>query len=292
MERGFLIHAYNNLEIDYGTMAVCCALLIKKNLRINTTCLVTSPDTLEWIKHKHGRDLVDRAFDLIKIVDVDRNVATRKFHDTRYSAKEQPYYNTNRADSFDLSPFDETILIDSDYLVLDQNLDNAWGSHDEMMVNRSVRDLSHTHDLLGFDSRFNDMSIPLYWATVVYFKKTEMVRSIFRMISFIRENYHYYQNLYQFSPNSYFRNDYALSIALHMVGGQIENDSFSTLPTPFLLFSTEHDDMIDFRNGEAIFISEPTQGRFSLHRVMTSVHVMNKWSINRISDRIIKHAID
>jgi hypothetical protein len=291
MDRGYLFHAYNNMEIDYGTMALCSALLIKKNLRFNQTAIVTTTDTLEWLEAQHSQDLINRAFDRIILVDRDFDVADRTFRDTRYASKVQPYYNTNRVDSFNLSPFEETILIDADYLVLDDSLDSVWGSVEDLMVNRSVRDLRHTFNTAGFDSRFNEMSIPLYWATVVYFKRTDRAKTMFDLMRFVKENYDYYRNLYQFSSSGYYRNDYSLSIALHMMNGQLENETVVSLPFPDIFVATEFDDMVDFKNNQAIFLSEFDQGHHRLHKVMTNIHVMNKWSISRMASRIISYAI-
>jgi hypothetical protein len=278
------------MELDYGTMALSTALMIKKNLIINDVALVTDKGTADWLVTQHGKDLVDKAFDEVILIENEVNVANRTFHDTRYSSKAQPYYNTNRVTSYDISPFDETVLIDADYLVLDNSLDCVWGSADDIMVNKSVRDLRHVSDIRGFDSRFNDMSIPLYWATVMYFKKTERVKSIFDLMKMVKANYNYYQELYKFSPSGYYRNDYALSIALHMISGQFENDSVNPLPMDQLMFATEFDDMIGFSDGVAYFVSEAGQGDFYLHKVFTNVHVMNKWSMVRMSSRIIEYA--
>ena len=243
MSRGFLIHAYNNKQIDYGMMALCCALLIKKHLKENTTALVTTQDTIDWLERSPHSDLVNYAFDKIIVADIERSVPERKFHDTQYTTFSLPYYNTNRANSFELSPFDETVLIDADFLVLDNSLDCVWGSSEDLLANKSIIDLNHVENLGGFDKRFNEMSIPLYWATVVYFQKTDRVKSLFELIKFIKENYNFYQQLYQFKSNSYFRNDYALSIAIHMLNGHVEGDAVKHLPIPDLLVATEYDDM-------------------------------------------------
>ena len=173
MSRGYVIHAYNNTEIDYGTMALCAALLIKKNCQVNSTSLITSDDTLQYLEKSHGKKLIDRAFDVISEIDIDRRVKDRKYYDTRYSQKIQPYYNLNRSDTISLSPFDETILLDADYLVLDNSFDYVWGGVEDILVNKVVKDLRHKTNLSGFDLRFNDMSIPLYWATSLYFTKSK-----------------------------------------------------------------------------------------------------------------------
>jgi len=290
MSRGYLIHAYNNKEIDYGLMALCCALLLKKNLQENKTALVTTSDTVGWLMQSHPKNLLDYAFDQVIITDIDRNVPDRNFHDTQYTTYSLPYYNTNRVNSCELSPFDETVLIDADFLVLDNSLDNVWNSSEDLLVNKSIIDLNHVENLGGFDKRFNDMSIPLYWATVMYFRKTDRVKSLFELMDFIKQNYNYYQQLYGFKSNSYFRNDYAISIAIHMLNSQVEGDAVKNLPVANLLVATEYDDMIDFQDGTAAFVSERQQGDFKFHKISTNVHVMNKWSIGRMAKRIINYA--
>lgn len=290
MSRGYCIHAYNNMEIDYGTMALCCSLLIKKNCKINSVTLLTSPDTLNELKKSHGIQLINDTFDIIKVMEIDRNVSNRKYFDTRYTTKIQPYYNSNRVDTFNLSPYDETILLDSDYLILDNSFDYAWGSAEEILVNKNVIDLRHKSNQAGFDLRFNDMSIPLYWATSMYFKKTQRALTLFQLMSFIKKNYHFYRDLYKFNPSGYFRNDYALSIAIHMMSGQLEIDSVKPFPIPNIMVATEYDDFINFKNNQAYFISEAQEGDFSIHKVYTNIHVMNKWSIGRNAERIISYA--
>lgn len=290
MTQGYCIHAYNNFEIDYGSMALCSALLIKKNCKINSVCLITSEDTINELQKKHPQSLIEQAFDFVTVINIDRNVNERKYYDTRYTIKTQPYYNLNRFDTFSLSPFDETILLDSDFLVLDDSLDLVWNNAEDMLINKVVKDLRHKMDVRGFDLRFNEMGIPLYWATCLYFKKTSRAKTLFQLVSFIKENYSYYQSLYNFRPNSYFRNDYALSIALHMLSGQSEPDGVKPLPIPYLLMSTEYDDFIHFKDNTAYFLSEVEEGDFALHKISTNVHVMNKWSIGRNAEKIISYA--
>lgn len=291
MSRGFLIHAYNNTEIDYGTMALCSSLLIKKNLRYNQVALITNQGTIDWARNQHGK-LFDRAFDHVVIVDHETKTGNRTFFDTRNHNKVLPYRNGNRVDSYELSPFDETILLDADYLVLDTSLDHCWSTADEIMINRHVIDLDHRLSPPGFDARLNKMGIPLYWATLLYFRKGKTSKCLFDTMRFIKENFAYYQNLYQFSPGGFFRNDYALSIAIHMLHGQFENDPIAQFPMNNIMVATEHDDLIGFVNGNAYFLNQTKPDRDTIHKVMTNIHVMNKWSITRMANRIIAHAIN
>ena len=91
-------------------------------------------------------------------------------------------------------------------------------------------------------------------------------------------------------PNGYFRNDYALSIAIHMMSGQFEIDSVKSFPINHISVATEYDDMINFKDNNAYFISEENEGNFHVHKVRTNIHVMNKWCIGRNAERIISYA--
>lgn len=288
--QGYLLHAFNSDDIDYATMAVASALLLKKTLRTNATALITSRDTIDWARNKHGSERVSRAFDDIIVIDKDLNVGQRLFHDTRYSSKKISYYNKSRASSFDLSPFHETMLIDTDYMILDTSMDLVWGSVEDIMINKTVRDLCHNVSPPGFDARFNELSVPLYWATCMYFRKTKRAKAFFDLWSFVKDNYGYYQSLYDFAQASYFRNDYAMSIALHLMGGHMENESVKSLPMAENLTATEFDDLIDFVDGNAYFMGEAEQGSHRLHKVSVNVHVMNKQSMVRMHERIISYA--
>lgn len=291
LPRGYLIYAHNNDNIDYASLAVCNALLIKKHLRENAVALVTDSHTARYMEQLYDPGILRMAFDRIIYDDSITNSASRRYHDTRYTTFTDSYNNTNRPNALDLSPFDETVLIDSDYLMLDNTMDLVWGNFEDFMCNRKTSDLNHKVDNFGFDNRFSDMSIPLYWATAVYFRKTEKSKLIFQMMNFIKENYVYYQYLYQFAPTGYFRNDHALSIAIHLLNNLMEYGSIASLPNNRLLFSMEEDEMHGFIDGACVITSEPEQGDFRLHVVSQNVHVMNKRAIIRNKDKIINYAI-
>ena len=54
MSQGYLIYAYNNSNIDYGTIALCNSLLIKKNCKVNNVALVTSSWTIKYLEKLYG----------------------------------------------------------------------------------------------------------------------------------------------------------------------------------------------------------------------------------------------
>ena len=46
------------------------------------------------------------------------------------------FYNVDRCDAYNLS-YDETLLIDADYLILSDTLNSCWGHENEFMMNWS-----------------------------------------------------------------------------------------------------------------------------------------------------------
>jgi hypothetical protein len=291
LPRGYVMYAHNNSHIDYSALAICNALLIKKHLKENTVALITDENTANYMEHFYSGQLLRKAFDRIIMDTKPETSATRRFHDTRYTTFTDSYNNTNRPNVYELSPFDETVLIDSDYLMLDKTMDMVWGNREDFMCNRKTIDLDHKINNFGFNNRFNEMSISLYWATAIYFRKSEKSKLIFELMNFIKENYAYYQYLYQFNHSGYFRNDYALSIAIHMANNLMEYGTVSPLPVDHIRFSLEDDELHQFKDGRCLITSEPMQGDFHLHSIDSNLHMMNKRAILRNKDEIIAYAI-
>jgi hypothetical protein len=288
MSRGVLMHAHNNEQVDYGLIAICNALLVKWYLKV-PVCLVTDEGTVNWLRQSQGSALIDQAFDQLVEVEMDYTAGSKRFGDTPYSTHTLPWYNTARSDSFRLSPFEETLLIDVDYLIFDKALSNVWGAASDIMINRQVLPLNHGEVPIR-ETWLEQTGIRLYWATCLYFRKTEQAEMLFSLVSHIKHCYPYYSMVYGF-PTQLFRNDYAFSIAIHMLNGFTECNDISSLPFPTLLTSFDCDDLIDVPNlGELVFLvnNRTDHWKFALSRTMgTSVHVMNKFAIIRQAKKII-----
>lgn len=272
-------------------MALCNALMIKKNCKINDVALVTNGGSIAYLRSITDAKVIEKAFDHIILDEIDTQIAMdRKYNDTRYTNFVDSYHNLNRASAYDHSPFDQTLLLDADYLMLDDSMDKVWDTVEDFLCNRNTLTLNHQTNTFGSNNRFNTISIPLYWATAVFFKRSSKAEIVFKLINFIKENYEYYHYLYEFKHDGYFRNDFALSIAIHMCDNFMEYGSIKPLPTEHILVAMEHDEMHAFSNGACIITSEPDQGDFRLHKVENNVHVMNKRSILRHQKDIINYA--
>lgn len=292
-DRGILMFAHNNLEIDYFRLAVVNSLLIKKNMGQHNITVVTDQHSYDYGVQTLGLDLINQAISNLVIVEKNpeyKSKNIRTYKDTSHNAKPLPFYNLNRADAYDISPYAETLLIDADYLVLSDLLNQCWSHNNELMLNYQYQDAMSERCMPGLD-RLNGLGIPLYWATVVYFRKTDLCRSFFNTAKHVQQNPQFYKDLYRWHGNL-FRNDHSFSIAAHMVSGFSEKG----IPQlPVKLYKTfDTDDVLRANSATSLtlLLEKPrSPGDF----IITNwdgldIHVMNKWAINRVSEELLAHA--
>jgi len=288
MSRGVLMYAHNNPEIDYFKIACANALMIKKNLQVPVT-LVTDDGSVNWGKEALTEELVNQCFENIIIIKKNYKFKNEKnFNDTSFNNKSLQFYNCNHWEAYKLTPYDETLFIDCDYLIMSSALSNCWNSRNDIMINHKI--YSPIDQVTPYSKNIDDMGIKLYWATVIYFRKSPLAKHLFYLVQHIQENYRYYKDLYYFSSGM-FRNDHAFSIAIHMMNGFNEFESVvKELPIPGLLMSWDVNDIhsVDYNN-LILYVEKPkVPGTYILSRIKnTDVHIMNKWAINRYADKLI-----
>jgi hypothetical protein len=284
------MYAHNNTEIDYFKIACANALMVQHNLNVPVT-LVTDPGTLSWAKTAMDPKFIDKCFE--KIIEVDRNYKfqnMRNFADTVFNVKSLQFYNCNHHEAYDLSPYDETLFIDADYLIMSDALSGCWGSMHDVMINHHI--YSPVDEGVPYSKTVDDMGIRLYWATVIYFRKSSLAEHMFSIVKAVQENYTYYKDLFAFN-NNMFRNDNAFSIAAHTLNGYDQNESaIVELPIPGLLMAWDTCDIqnVNGINDITLYAEKNNQkGSYLLTRIKgIDIHMMNKWSINRHSDKLIE----
>lgn len=291
-KRGFVIYAHNNDEVDYGLIAFVCGTLIKHHLRENAICLVTDTGTYSWLIEQRTRDAVADVFDVIHMVEAPSRSGTRLFRDSASTTKTLPWHNASRPSAYDISPFDETILLDSDYLVMDRALDAAWGLAEPVAIPTQIVSLdgqpTHPDDLT-----MGPTGLPLRWATMVYFRKSREAEMFFQNVAHVQKLWQFHAMSYGFSPALY-RNDYAFTIAAHLLdGGGPVGSLVPPLPGPGLVTTSDSDELIDAPSEGCLrFLLNDRKERWQYRAAMTrglSVHVQNKFSIVRNADAILRH---
>lgn len=292
MSRGFIMFAHNNAEINYGEMALANGVLIKKNMRHNQICLVTDEHTLAYLYQTRGEELVNRIFEYIKLVDTSLFSNLKEYRDTKHRRVTLKWNNNSRIKVYNLTPFDETIVIDTDYLILDNTLDSVWGCNADLLINDDAIDI--LGNVVNDSERYlTTGGLKMAWATLVYFKKNKEVACFFDLVNHISENYKYYSVLYRFSDVMY-RNDYVFTIAKHMMGGGVEKNGYGTFLNSKLLTSYDSDDIVSYRDNTIVFLAQThIDYEFQIVKIKnTNVHIMNKFALGRITDDILKEATD
>ena len=264
MSRGVLFFAHNNEEFNYYDLARVNSLYVKKHL--NVPCaVVTDNNSINNKKH---------AFDHIIYVN-DSTTNRRLFKDTSLKTQYLSFNNIGRAQAYDLTPYDETIVIDADYLIRSNQLSACWGAKYDILINKDTWEI--VSDRQSVPHLINEFSIEMYWATVIYFKKSNTSRLLFELVKHIKNYYSYYINLYNL-PTTVFRNDFAFSIAIHIMG----NEGIVPLPGRRLYQSFDGDTIYSVeQDGSIVFNAEyGKQVQNMLTRDKdTDVHVMNKWAL-------------
>jgi len=285
MSRGIIVFAQNNGYVNYAKQACACAGYVRKHLSLyDEICLVTNTETLESEKK-----LIDEYFDNVMVSDTFQPDNVRLFKDTTRDTEYASFRNMSRSDVYELSPYDETLVIDSDYFIMNNVLDQVWDSANDVMISCKYRDVSERHkDNITYLDNF---SVPMYWATVFYFKKSDFAENLFTLISHIKYNYKYYYYLYNCSGNL-FRNDFAFSMALHILNGSVAFD-VPSLPIDYLNNSFDLDDIYRVNSHDDIIMFCADAERITDHLLSrftcTDLHIMNKKAVSRFIDDFLLH---
>ena len=177
--------------------------LIRKNLKLEIT-VVTNFETYKELK----------PLGLINYKFIEPELGNTKI------GKE--WNNVDRHLAYELSPYDTTLVMDIDYFCYTDNLLQFMNTKYDFLIPTEAHDLTQRNT---FHQRVWSM-IPMVWATIFVFKKTEKVQKLFNTIKYVKKYYHYFNEMYRiFAKN--FRNDYVFAIALQQLNGFV---NYNTLP--------------------------------------------------------------
>lgn len=288
MNNGILIFAHNNKEIDYGQMAYISASYAKKNLNVPIS-LVTDSGTLAYTE-KTNKSFLEIFDKIILTDDIKIEITTkRRYYDGSLNYKKADFKNVHRAWAYDLSPYDKTIVIDVDLLIVNDRLKYAWNTDTDFMINKYSYDLARDREHFEFQ-RVSDHGIDFFWATAFYFEKTKWTKTFFDLCKHIIENYEYYRFVYRINA-PLIRNDYVFSIAIHIMGGFTNKINPPSLPCE-VYYTLDRDELIRVNNDKSfLFLIQKKYcvGEYTLASTNNqNIHIMNKYSINRQSKELLE----
>jgi hypothetical protein len=187
-------------------MAAWCAQNVKRHLKI-PVALITN-NQAQAKKYK---------FDQIIVADAESG-GTRHFEDYDRTVT---WHNAGRTDAYALTPWDQTLVLDADYVVASNQLQSVIEVDQDFLAHRWAYDVTGCNTFKGLNY-FGNNCMPMWWATVIMFRKSRQAELIFNSMQMIRNNRTHNRNMYK-NTNATYRNDHALSIALGIVNGHTLN---------------------------------------------------------------------
>jgi hypothetical protein len=283
MSNGVILFAYNSRQVDYVKLSLLAGKLAKKNLKVPVS-LITDTATLDWAKQSGIFDSLNETFQHIIIDEVDATSNYRILHDGDKQDK-VPFKNKTRFRVWDLTPYDRTLLIDSDFLIFTDTLSNFWNIDQDFLISPMIKDINDTDRMTHFDRYISEVGVQLLWATTIMFTKNENTKMIFDFVGYISENYDMYSEIYRFDNRTY-RNDVSFSLANHILQGFINSDEYFLPP---ILSTIDKDILVGINDAEKLNFLIKQSGQYLATSVdRLDIHVMNKQSIIRNFDKLME----
>jgi hypothetical protein len=289
MTTGIVFFAYNTPNIDYLKLAVLAARYVRRNMPGHEICMITNKGSWNWFSNGPLGAKADNAFDDVVLLEADPTENNRRHRDSPYTEFVSDFKNGNKHLVFDYTPYDQTLLLDIDYIVQNNSLDYVFQSDDALTLFHNAESLvgKSPHPR---QRHLDTQGIPMLWSTAVYFNKNNPTTKLFfDMWSHVRDNYKFYQFLYGF-PGTMFRTDFCVSIAVHLLNGMGVGDVIGDFPAPMINMS-QLDDIAKINQVNEWVFSVTDQAetwKSSLTSIKNeNVHVMNKRALNRHFDNIM-----
>lgn len=270
MNKGCLLFAHDG-SIDYGSQAVLAARLAIKHLGVPVS-LVTDKQTLVNINTNFDHLPFDQIFEVDKPSNKNKRMLGGETLD---------FINGNRNTAWHLTPYDRTLIIDTDFLIFSNTLNKYWELPEEFLICAGMINYRDPEHYL-----ISKYSIPMLWATNIMFTKSAETKILFDLVDYIKQEYLYYSGLYEYDPRQ-FRNDFAFSIACHIMSAHGLEQWHGELPSPIMYKDT--DLLIKNDNGKFVFLIDgATKYLTKCHG--QDIHMMNKRDILKNLDTLLELA--
>ena len=276
MTSGVLLIAKNNGQLDYVKQAYFLALRVSKYLNLPTSILT---DDVDYVNRVYPG-----VFDHVINVDSISNNSHRIYRDGTYYKRVLEFKNVDRVLAYDYTPYDETLLLDTDFIISNDIFKQCFEQQHNFLIYKDAVDLAGWRDTSEFQT-ITPIGPQFYWATCVFFRKSNTNKIFFDLLKHITENWLHYKIVYNI-PHTVFRNDYVFSIGIHIMNGYIKNDFARKMPG-VKFYITDRDLCLSIEDDEFLLLTERKDSslEYNPHKVKGSnVHIMNKFSLNRIID--------
>ena len=196
MNRGAILFAFNSPKFNYYEMAEYTAKRINHFLGIPVTVVTDEQSVMSSSGYM---------FD--NTITVDPDCSNKRDWGV--------WINKGRYQAYELSPYDETLLLDVDYMINSDKVLKAFDTSIDFCCHDTTTFLMHP----GVPQEvLSSYSFKTLWATVIAFRKTNRAKQIFECLEMVQKNFDHYSHIHNFIGAT-FRNDYALTLALRIANG-------------------------------------------------------------------------
>lgn len=196
MSKGYLIFAQNNGKTDYVRQAELLKASIEKYCEIKDVTIISE------FEEDH--------------------------------AKDSEWKIENRWKAYDLSPYDETIVLDAD-MVFCKNVDHWWdkfSNYDMFFTSDVLTYRNETVTSIYYRKTFIKNKLPNLYTAFYYFKKTPKTQRVFKVVEDITKNWKSYYARYlksMFQSGQSF--DLTMALAVQLLGMEKEVVDNTMVPT-------------------------------------------------------------
>jgi hypothetical protein len=262
MTKGVVLFAFDNQAFSYRRIAAWSAARIQRHLNLPVT-LITDQKT--------NNPVFDQ-----EILMENTTSGSRYFSDADVTAD---WHNHSRPQAFTVTPYDQTLVLDVDYVVSSEQLLTLFDTNQDFLCHNQAWDITGTTDYTGLNS-FGRNRMPMSWATVMYFRRSQTAAMIFDLMSMVRNHWSHYRDLYGLPARNTFRNDHALSIALNIVRGHCPRGP----SIPWALASVDPHHRVSHIRDDQFRIDFVDAGRKSRYITVQGqdLHIMGKRDLGEI----------
>lgn len=218
MSRGYIVIAQNNEEHDYLEMTYALALSLKATQKENAICVCVDSNTRSLVKEKH-----EKVFD--HIVDIPWND----------DAAGDKWKIHNKWKYAHMSPFDETIILDSDVLFTSP-IDNWWDylSKKDLWFCTNVKTFRNETVVDNYyRKKFKELELPNIYSNFTYFKKSSTAFEFFKMVELIMVHWNvYYDKFLKGVGQNWMSADVAYALAVKLLDIEEETCDYDIEDVP------------------------------------------------------------
>ena len=215
MSNGFCLLAQNNSEVDFIKEAYALAVSIHKFNKGQNVSLITNDEVPEEYKH---------VFD--KIIDIPWTD----------QAEHTDWKNENRWKVYHASPYEHTIVMDVDMLIL-HDITHWW----KELKKRNLFFVSNVKNYRNenvttryYRKTWDENNLPNLYSAFYYFKKSDEAHEFFKLLEIIMINWELFYG--RFAGN-YYQKWCSMDLSCSIASKILDNTLNITDPTSFITFT-------------------------------------------------------